>query len=140
MAGGATTGGGKGGEVLAQPLASISSGNSISAGAVQGLVGFIGGFLHLSGATLFFRAGGGLGLPRGRLQAGDLLGMRGPGGGVPRALGFEPVRLPGGQHQGAGQGNGQSASDHTHPRYFGARTTSTSWTWCLLMSQALRPA
>lgn len=140
MAGGCTTTGGKGCATVAQPLTSISSGNSISAGSRKGLSGFIGGFLHLCGAALFFSAGAGFGLARGVSQFAHLLGMLGAGVGMGCPLTDQLVGLPAGQQQGTRQGDSQGAGDdHIQPRYFGLRTSSTSVTWCRLMSQALRP-
>lgn len=140
MAGGSTAGGGEAGETLAQPLTSISSGISISAGALQGVVGFIGGFLHLCGAALFFGAGFGLGLAGGLLHRLQLHGVALAGLGVCALLAGEAPGLEPGEQQGGGQQASQDAHDHSQPRYFGERTSRTSATWCRLMSQALRPA
>lgn len=140
IAGGSTTGGGEAGETVAQPLTSISSGVSISAGPRQGFMGFIGGFLHLCGAALFFGTRRLHGLPAGALQVGDLFGVLRPRVGVRGLLPSEAPGLEPGQQQGGGQQAGEHAHDHSQPRYFGERTSSTSWTWCRLMSQALRPA
>ena len=130
MAGGATTtGGSKAGDVVAQPLASISSGNRISACALQGLVGFISGFLHLFGASLFFGAGGRHGFAGHALHVDDLLQVLGACIGVVALLGCQPPGLGAGCQQGDTQGCGECAGNHSHPRYFGERTTSTSLTW-----------
>lgn len=93
MAGGTTTGGGDDGDTVAQPLASISSGISISAGALQGFMGFIGDFLHLCGAALFFGAGRLYGQPGGCLSALAVLGPLRHGLGVLALLGGESVGL-----------------------------------------------
>jgi hypothetical protein len=140
MAGGSTAGGGEAGETLAQPLTSISSGISISARALHGLVGFIGGFLHLCGAALFFGAGGLHGFAAGALEVGDVLGVLCPGVGVRGLLASQAPGLDAGQQQSGGQQASQDAHDHSQPRYFGERISKTSATWCRLMSQALRPA
>lgn len=68
MAGGCTTTGGKGRELVAQPLTSIDSRISIGASTRHDLVGFIDGFLHLCGAALFLGACGIHRLAAGLLQ------------------------------------------------------------------------
>lgn len=140
MAGGSTAGGGEAGETVAQPLTSISSGVSISAGARQGFVGFIGGFLHLCGAAFFFGARRLHSFAAGALKVGDVFGVLGPRVCVRGLLAGEAPGLEPGQQQGGGQQAGEHADNHSQPRYFGERTSSTSCTWWRLMSQALRPA
>lgn len=140
MAGGSTAGGGKAGETVAQPLTSISSGISISEGPRQGFMGFIGGFLQLCAAALFFGAGFGLGQACGLLHRLQLHGVALAGLGVRALLAGEAPGLEPGEQQGGSQQAGEHAHDHSQPRYFGERTSSTSWTWWRLMSQALRPA
>lgn len=87
MAGGCTAGGGEAGDTVAQPLTSISGSSSISAGALQGLVGFIGDFLHLCGAALFLGAGGLLGALGCVGHGLQLRGVAGAGVGVLALLG-----------------------------------------------------
>ncbi len=103
-AGAGTTGGSEGGETVAQPATSISSGISISAGTVEGVVGFIGGFLHLCGAALFFGAGLLAGHTGGFLQGGQLGGVFGLGFGVRGALVGQAAGLHAGGHHRGGQG------------------------------------
>lgn len=111
-AGGATTGGGDGGELCAQALTSVSSSSGVSARALQVTVGFIGGFLHLGGATTFFLAGSLGRLPGLALQLGHLLGVLAPGLGMRGLLAAQAQRLQAGQQQGRGQGDGESTGGH----------------------------
>ena len=109
--------------MVAQPLTSVSSSSGISARAVKLLLGFIGDFLHLCGAALFFLAGGGFGPAGGRLQRADLLGMAGDGFGVVALLGRQPVGLQAGNGERQSQGDGERADQHRNqPRDVSALT------------------
>lgn len=108
-AGACTTGGGEGGNVLAQPVTSISSGNSISAGAFHGLAGIIGGFLHLCGAALFFGAGVGFGLSCSFGQLSDLQGVLGACVGVVGLLAGQAPGLHASDCDGSQQAGGEYA-------------------------------
>ena len=127
IAGGSTTGGGDGGDTVAQPLASISSGSSISAGALQGLVGFIGGFLHICCAASFFGACGQHGFSGIALQVGDVLGMLGASVGMSGLFTRQAVGLQADSQQGRDQqadpdpADGQGLDDG-HSEFSGALT------------------
>lgn len=138
MAGGATTTGGDGGKLCAQPLTSVSSSTGVRARTLQLLFRFMDYPLQRFGAPLLFRPCGDLGLNRFSLQLRDLLGMRQLGGVVVGFLGRQSPRLQTGQGQRGSQCD-RKDTDHSQPLYFGDRTTSTSLTWCRLMSQADRP-
>jgi hypothetical protein len=100
MAGAWTTGGGNGGEPVAQPLTSVGSSSGVSTGTIQSFSGVIGGFLQLGAAALFFGPSLGLGPARGVGQRPQLLGVLGTGIGVRGLLGAQPQGL---QHQGGQQ-------------------------------------
>ncbi len=122
IAGACTTGGGNGGETVAQPLASISSGNSISAGAIEGVRGFIGDLLQRGAAALFLGARGGLGVAAGLGQHAQLLGVPGAGVGVRRLLGTQAQGLHGNGRQQAAHDSGgdDDARVHASPAVGGA--------------------
>ena len=90
MAAGSTTAGVKGGELCAQALTSIGSSTSIRARAGKLGVSFIGGFLHLVGATFFLGSSGIDGRPGAALHGGHALGVVGPGLGMGGLLGGQP--------------------------------------------------
>lgn len=142
MAGACTTGAGKDRDPLAQPLASSGSSNSISARTRQFRFGFINDPLQRFRAPLFFGPGLLLGFAGGPFQFRDLLGVRRPGVGMGLALDGEAMGLQRREDQDQRQRRGQpddgSPGNHSQPRYLGERTFSTSWTWCRLMSHALR--
>jgi hypothetical protein len=87
MAGAKATAGSDGGDVVAQPLTSVSSGISISAGTRQVLFDFINDPLQRFGAPTFFGPGVLFGLPGGPFKPGKLFGVRGASGGVIRPFG-----------------------------------------------------
>lgn len=116
IAGGATTTGGDGGELCAQPLTSVSSSTGIRARTLQLLFRFMDYPLQRFGAPLFLRPCGDMGLNRFSLQLRDLLGMRQLGGVVVCFLGRQSPCLQTGQGQRGSQSNGKGALHHPSAR------------------------
>ena len=86
IAGAATTGGGKFGDTLAQPVTSIAGGNSISTRLGQVLFSFINDPLQRLSASLLFGPCGCNCLPGSPLHGGEKFGMARSCGGVLSAL------------------------------------------------------
>lgn len=105
-AGGATTAGGDGGELCAQPLTSVSSSIGVSARTRQLFFGFMDDPLQRFGAALFLGPGGGFSLARGPFQPGQVLGMLGPCGGMVGLLGGQTPGLQAGCHDRQHQRDG----------------------------------